>query len=72
MCFSYTNLKKLARDKRSVVKSQFGLAKSSLFTNACDMTVPQPNFGPSFIVESLTISDEIHCVYRDIFFQSIA
>jgi hypothetical protein len=61
----------LTRNDTFVVKNWFDLV-SSLFASVRDTTDPQPKSGLSFIVNSLTISDEIHEPYINLFIQSIA
>ncbi len=44
----------------AVVVSQFGPLRSSLFASVNNTTDPQPKYRLYFIVDGLTISDEIY------------
>ncbi len=46
-----------------LVKSQFGLASSSIFASVHDITDPHRKSWPSFIIDGLTNADEIHKMF---------
>ncbi len=52
--------------------TKFFLARSLLFASLQNATDPQPKFRTVFLVNILTILDEIHWLYINVFFQSMA
>ncbi len=46
-----------------LLKSQFGLASSSIFESVHDINDPQPKYWPPFIIDGLTNADEIHKMF---------
>ncbi len=56
----------------NVAKSQFGQLISLSFKCLHDTTDLNQSFGPSFIVDRLTVSDKIHYIYINTFFESVA